>query len=601
MSTSMDSAVLWNLGRRLGAVLGAASGERFRPKPRALAGLEPALDALGVKVSLEDLARANREDRATAIDAIRKGAGRLASLGWSAQWLRDYASLEENERPPLSEKAREVASRFILESAELEGRERRDVAEIRGWCDAIAAGYARPPYDLSELARLVDEVYAKEGDGAASADADEDSPVTFRSATADHVVMMAVLHHIVSTISGLRYGGASVFRGGVKQGIHAYDDESESHFIVGWNDAGVVGFAFHKYACEEERELEPDARDPMRWLRGLPPELEPLGNELSNQAGRFFTAGMWISRAGERHQDGVGGEDGSSHFKALTSAPREALFKKPGYWAQLRSITTDQAELARTLAKRSVGGGGEIEIEESEILLERPARHGDGHLFTLTEKALQRAVGELAKVGLSWGSAAQAAEPELAAARAVVERAIAEAMSPDERALFDAAKSNDPAMVKELVGRGVSTERGAVQNQFGALPIAPGMTPLFVAIRAGATEAALALIEAGAALEKAVGPLNPFTCAVQGRNIEVARRLLERGASAQGSPAMPPPVLLAALHGDLPMVELLLAAKAGLGNPAHYTVHVMERLRAQGYGAIVKVIERALQEHTSAD
>ncbi len=122
MSTSMDSAVLWNLGRRLGAVLGAASGERFRPKPRALAGLEPALDALGVKVSLEDLARANREDRATAIDAIRKGAGRLASLGWSAQWLRDYASLEANERPPLSEKAREVASRFILESAERQVR-----------------------------------------------------------------------------------------------------------------------------------------------------------------------------------------------------------------------------------------------------------------------------------------------------------------------------------------------------------------------------------------------------------------------------------------------------------------------------------------------
>ncbi|MFO0554482.1 MAG: ankyrin repeat domain-containing protein [Polyangiaceae bacterium] len=594
MTSAQDAAVLWNLGRRLSSVFRGADKSRFSPKPDALAAFGRTLDKLGVRIALAELSKLEPQARAKEIAKIRDGAGPIVSLGWSAQLLSEYASLEPNERGPMAEAARGEALRFTRESAELDPKTKRAVAELRGWCEAIAGGWAEDPYNLSELALLVDELYP----GGEQADSDADTPVTFRTATVDHVVMMIVMHHIVSTISALRCGPSSMFHGGVKDGRHAFNDQSESHFIVGWNEYGVVGFAFHKYACEEELELEPAERKPMRWVPDVPPALLPLATELSNQAGRFFTAGMWISRDGKRNQDGAGGEDGSNHFQALSSAPREALFKRPGHWAALRSITTDQAELARSLAKRAVAGGGELSREESEVLVERSPEHGEGALFSLTDKSVHNAIKELAKVGLVWRGAEDAIERENVAVRAAIERAIAAAMSPDERALFDAARANDVAAVKELVGRGVSMERGAVQDQFGELPIMPGMTPLYVAIRARAVEAALALIEVGADVSKEVHMLSPLICAAQARSVEIARALLARGASTAGTRHRSP-LDTAVGNDDLPMVELLLAAKDGLGAPG-YAERLLSHLREEGKDAMAALFERAIRERGGA-
>ncbi|KAL1694064.1 ankyrin repeat-containing domain protein, partial [Schizophyllum commune] len=124
-------------------------------------------------------------------------------------------------------------------------------------------------------------------------------------------------------------------------------------------------------------------------------------------------------------------------------------------------------------------------------------------------------------------------------------------------------------------------------------------TPLHYATRRGLSLARY-LIEQGAdvfardssgsmALDDIAGAL---LCAVRRGNIEIARYLIGRGASARGDRELPwAPICLAAIHGPLSMVRLLIDNGAdidhgqGIGNMA--AIHAAA---AVGYVSIVRLL-----------
>lgn len=374
-----------------------------------------------------------------------------------------------------------------------------------------------------------------------------------------------------------------MLRGDLKAGAHAYSDQSESSFAVAWNEHGVLGLAFHKYAEGEQAE---------RWLGVVPPALRPLIPKLPHN--QPWSCGFWITPDARHRDEYGGGDDGSAYLDALTSAARAALFEREQGWAAAHGLSEEQGEVALELAERAMSGGGAIAESETESLIASPADEPLPSYAVLTEEGLRRAQAAFAQVGLTWALPIAALERERAALRGKVEAAIAAAMSPDERALFDAARSNDGGTVSALLEKGVNADVASVPDQFEGLPVVPGMRPLHVAIRANATQAALALLEGGASPEQEIGGITPLVCAVQAQNVEVARALLARGARAVAQPRFG---LLsrAAGQNDVEMVRVLLEAGAELPAPER-AAGILAQLRQRGAAEVADLIEAALEK-----
>lgn len=407
MITTADFATwrdLFRLGIQFAKYVRGDGGSR--PQPAALVSTKHVLDALGVRVSPESVASdAGREQiRAQIHDAIarthERGAAPLFSLGWCAAEVRVWADAYDPNQPfslaPPDENVVRSARRFLDEVEAIRLPARIELAEIEGWCQAVAAGRVHSLVTL-DFGAYVDDAFL-DGTPRAPPKSAIDEPSTFQTATPAHIVEMVALHHIVCSIAGMRMSSTSLFYGDLGEGMYAYDDEQESHFVMGWNEHGVVGFAFHKYAAGEESDVPEDERNPMRHVPGLPRELADLARELSNQERRWFTSGFYLTQSA-RWIEPDHEYDGSEHFHVFAGTPRDALFGK-GDWAQNRSIRPDQAELARKLAKRAMRGGGDVTDEELDLLLE-PSSEIEGHpLSTLTLEGIERTMNEFAKLGL---------------------------------------------------------------------------------------------------------------------------------------------------------------------------------------------------------
>lgn len=402
MSTTKERD-LWRLGLAMSACLRGPGGPRARPKPAALNGVKDVLETLGVRVAVSTLG--DEQARASTRVAIESAAARLygagaapiASLGWLAGDLLRWAGVRRGSCDPALEPDRataEAAQRFLHASESLAEPARSELEEVRGWCEAIVGGWV-VNLRAKELCELIDEAF-RDAPQAEPVDPDADEPATLETATREHVIEMIVMHHIVCSVFALGGDPSSQFHGTVREGEHTFNDSSESHFIVGWNEHGVAGFAFHKYACHEEIDTPPEERVPMRHLPGLPEELRPLATQLSNRAQRWWTAGFYLTKRARSIEPGFD-DDGSEHFKVLVGPAREALFQPPAQWMVLRSITSDQAELARTLAKRAMAGGGVLTPEEAAIALGLDVET----LPSWTEEGAERVLAELAKLGLT--------------------------------------------------------------------------------------------------------------------------------------------------------------------------------------------------------
>jgi hypothetical protein len=372
-----------------------------------------------------------------------------------------------------------------------------------------------------------------------------------------------------------------MFRGDLRAGIHAFDDISESNFAVAWDEHGIVGLAFHKYA---------EGTDATRWLGKLPTALEPLAAKVPH--GHGWTCGFWITRDQRHRAESGGTDDGSAYIDAFTSAARATLLTSKHNWAASHSLTEDQADVALALAERAMAGGGPIAEEETEILITRSSDEPVSSFGALKEDQLRRVQAAFAQIGLSWALPTAALEHERAAIRQRAEEAIEKAMSPDERALFQAARNNDANAVKELVAKGINTEIASVMDQFEGISFVPGMPPLHIAIRSKATEAALALLEGGANVEHDARGLTPMICAVQANDLAVARACLARGAKPKSNPRMPL-VAIAAGQNHTDMLRLLIDAGADLP-PPQQAVQMLAHLRKQGHSESAALIEAAL-------
>jgi hypothetical protein len=446
-----------------------------------------------------------------------------------------------------------------------------------------------------ELCELIDEPFKDAGE-AEPVDADADEPSTLKTATPAHVIEMIVMHHIVCSLYALLGEPMSEFRGSVREGEHMYDDCSESRFLVGWNEHGVVGFAFHKYLGSEESDTPPEQRDPMRHVPGIPEELRALATRLSNRADRWWTAGFYLTKGARRIEPGISA-DGSEHFKILVGPARAALFQRPGRWAALRSITPDQGELARTLAKRAMAGGGRFTDEEIAIALGTGPEMDQPAQPWLKEKNVARAAAEFAKLGLTLAVPADVLERARAARRAIIEARIAEALTPDERALLEAAHANDANTVRQLLARGVSPNVGYVADMFEDFPAFEGMPALMVALRSHAHDAALALIDGGADVSWQLrgGRLTAFTSAVSAGDVDIARRLVE--GLTNKSEEIAAALWSAALRGERAMVDFLL--ESGAARVPHPRAALrFQQLRDRGQAEIADLLERVIADAT---
>ncbi len=599
MTTSIPSNQalrdLWLLGRRFAAFTVGSGNTRVKPKSQLLQPPAPTLESLGVTVDAASLGSAKPAARRAQLEASRAQIAEAAArhhgpaarpvfaLGEAAMGLDSYANEETpTQRPDLLEGAKGPAASFLAAYQSSEEPVRSELEELAGWCEAITSGRAGLFWDVHELAQLLEEPF-REGAAPEAPEPEADPAYDFRTAPLDHVRKMIVLHQVLCIITSIRYAGgsSSMFRGDLQAGIHAYDDISESNFAVAWDEQGIVGLAFHKYA---------EGTDGAHWLGKLPAALEPLAAKLPR--GHGWTCGFWITHDRRHRAEYSGEHDGSDYIDAFTSSARATLLTSKDNWAASRSLTEDQADVALALADRAMSGGGAITEEETDILVTRSAGEPESSFGALNEEQLRRVQAAFAQIGLAWTLPTAALERERAVIRQRVEEAIRQAMSPDERALFQAARHNDAGAVKALLSRGINTEVASVVDQFEGIPFVPGMPPLHIAIRSKATEAALTLLEGGANVEHDVHGLTPLVCAVQANDLAVARACLAHGAKPKSSPRMHL-VAIAAGQNHTDMVRLLVDSGADLPPPQH-AAQMLAHLRKQGHVESAELIEAAL-------
>lgn len=350
---------------------------------RRLSPFESLLESLGLKAA--ELASGQGDTLrarvgAAAVRAFGEEAKPWFELGWFAAEILPAAlkakpwweGASPAEPTPT---ALEAAWRFLDQCRAVAPNDLAPLEEIRGFCEAIAGGWAFETCDLTEYPKLVAEAFALGAEQRAAPSAKRARPRSFETAKLQELLEMVALRYLLGAIASLRKsGGTSALFDGALDGTGHYadSDESESWFIVGWSPAGLVGLAFHKYAGALEVRRSLAKRDPMRLLTNLPEELEPVADTIIDYQDRLFTAGCWVQGSNARGRGHLSrsehDHDGGEHFRAFAASPEEVLFKKPG-WARYFGVSKEQAEVARTLAARAVREGGSVRRAEVTTLL----------------------------------------------------------------------------------------------------------------------------------------------------------------------------------------------------------------------------------------
>jgi ankyrin repeat protein len=194
----------------------------------------------------------------------------------------------------------------------------------------------------------------------------------------------------------------------------------------------------------------------------------------------------------------------------------------------------------------------------------------------------------LAAIGVAW-SVPRGRILELHKAKHDADAArIADALTPDERALFEAARANAARQVGVLLARGVGVDVRTVEGQWKHTPA--GDTPLIQACKQGAREAALALVAGGADpnARNRFEQTGLLWAARAGFRDVVAACLAAGGDPNLADTSEEAPLLWAAQAGDVEMVERLIAAGAEIQRRTHSGVTAGERAGMHAHYELAK-------------
>jgi len=379
----------------------------------------------------------------------------------------------------------------------------------------------------------------------------------------------ARLHHILFTLSSLYYGDGEP--GGTWRGSwYAYDNGSGDRIVVAWNAKATVALVFDHESSRSEYDLDEDDRQPLRHLRGIAGPARTLAAKTAADFENLVTAGLW-SDGESIHRSDRGTAHGLDLLAGFTMTPAQALPK----WLELASLTKAHGALALRLA---AAPRVKLTAADTATLLALPA--GVEAIDLAAARAVQR---ELAAAGITWTVPVAQLR---ALAKRVQERGeatVAAALSPDERALFEAARANDAKTIKALLKRGVAIDIRTVDKQWEYTPA--GDTPLIQACKANAHAAARALIAAGAdpnARNKFAQTALLWAARANFDDV-VAACLAAGGDPNLTDTSGEAPLLRAAQAGNTAMVDRLLAAGADPKRRTRSGVTAGERAGMHGH------------------
>jgi len=374
----------------------------------------------------------------------------------------------------------------------------------------------------------------------------------------DAIVEQARLHATLAALSAIHYRGVSVseWSGDRVDGSYYYDPLSGDRFCLRWNADRVVLAVFDHESDRSQYDLDDDAHTPLAHLGTDEPAMVALADGAAGELERLVTAWMWADRRAVSLSDPIELErfapaHGLDLVVGFLVTPERAVFG-PLFqsWSELFSLTRAQCSIA--LRTATAAGPIAIGSEESTALLVGKR--------AVTLVAAREAAAKLAALGITWEIPVAAIRTAVTGANAADEQRIAEALAPVDRALLEAARAGDVGAAKAALASGADRSCVTVEGQWKHTPAGDGA--IVTALKAEQHECALALLEAGCAIE----PANTFGqtalyWAIERGASEVADRLLAAGAPvviASDTPLLH----LAARAGDAAMAEKLITAGA---------------------------------------
>jgi hypothetical protein len=381
--------------------------------------------------------------------------------------------------------------------------------------------------------------------------------------TVEHVVRQARLHHVLFSLGGIYFGQYNgTWSGTLQRGWYAWSDGQGNQASLAWKSGQLIGVAFDHESDRSEWQLDEDEREPLKWLKGLPPSLRAWAAKHAADFENLATAGFWSAKGAVKFSDPM--THGLDLFAGFELEPSAALTQ----WLPQSSLTEAHAQLALRLA----GKPGPINAADQKVLLALPPG-----VKTIDVANAKQAKADLKAAGIEWKIPLAAIRALANAERRQLEAKIDAAMNPFTRALFEAARSDDAAAVKKLLAGGAELDAATVAGQFPYTP--RGDSPLIQACKAKSARVAVALLNAGADVRaENEYRQDALTWAARSRLVEVAKRLIARGADpAHADDKGETALLWAAQEGLDELVDMLLAAGARPGMRTRSGVTAAER------------------------
>ena len=400
--------------------------------------------------------------------------------------------------------------------------------------------------------------------------------------TRARVIAMTRVHHALFSLSSLYFGGGGTWHGTIKDGWYAYSNGSGDRTDFAWSPRGMVILVFDHESSRSQFDRPQRERTPLRYLPGVTGAAKKLAIETAVGFEDSVTAGAWTAGTTLTLSD----PPGSKHMELIAGfglPPEQAVFGKGG-WFEQSSLSEAHARTAIRLA----AGATELTAVEEEALFVLP----DG--CTIIDLAdAQQVKKDLAALGVRWQIPRKRILAMQAARRASEQARIESAMGTDERALFEAVRTDDARKVTALLAAGVSIDLRTVKDQWPYTPV--GDTLLIQACKAKAARAARVLLRRGAD----PNARNSFEqtglmWAVRSRVEEIVAACLEAG----GDPNLVAndgnaPLFWAAAEGDTKIAFRLIASGAKIDHRNRHDMTAVDVAERRGRRALVRRLNEA--------
>jgi hypothetical protein len=409
-----------------------------------------------------------------------------------------------------------------------------------------------------------------------------------------HLIAMARVHHVLFAFAGLYYGGSGgAWEGNAKKGSYVYDDNQGNRVILAWQKDMLVGLVFDHESERSEYDEDEDDRRPLRWLKGLPARVRPFATKTAADFENLATSGVFADGEEVTLSDPVrprSAKHGLHLVAGFGLEAEEAIFGATllQNWLELSSLEEGHARLALRIARESEKGAVRLRPADSAQLLVLPKGRE-----TIDRDNARQTQKDLAAVGIAWTIPTKKLAELEAKKKAADTARVEAALSPDERRLFEAARSNDAREAKATLARGANVDVRTVDGQWQYTPA--GDTPLIQACKKSAKDVALFLLAAGAD----PNATNRFgqsglLWAARSKLDDVVAACLAAGADPNladdGGEA---PLLHAAQNGEVATVDRLLAAGARPDTRTRSGVTAADRASFHGHHDLARRLRAA--------